>query len=164
MIDWHFFWVLKQVCLHIISSFLIMKHCRSKRLERGRVPYYQFLYIEWMEFIEGHIKVLKGKGRTASGCHTCGSFHVWLIVKQLGRKYHTIDTSFLRIFFLTLTKNICLWFRFVSNASLYRVIFLNGPALKVLSVGDGKVPTKKVKVLVKFSHFLCDISLLSLFW
>ena len=28
----------------------------------------------------------------------------------------------------------------------YRVIFLTGPALKVLSVGDGKIPTKKVKV------------------
>ena len=30
----------------------------------------------------------------------------------------------------------------------YRVIFLTGPALKVLSVGDGKNPTKKVKVRV----------------
>ena len=28
----------------------------------------------------------------------------------------------------------------------YRVIFLTGPALKVLSVGDGKNPTKKMKV------------------
>ena len=32
------------------------------------------------------------------------------------------------------------------------------------SIGDGKVPTKKVKVLIKFSHFLCDIPLLSLLW
>ena len=30
----------------------------------------------------------------------------------------------------------------------YRVTFLTGPALKVLSVGDGKIPTKKVKVRV----------------
>ena len=46
----------------------------------------------------------------------------------------------------------------------YRVIFLTGPALKVLSVGDGKIPTKKVKVRechrnnVKFNsnfHFFC---------
>ena len=29
---------------------------------------------------------------------------------------------------------------------IYRVTFLTGPALKVLSVGDGKIPTKKVKV------------------
>ena len=28
----------------------------------------------------------------------------------------------------------------------YRVTFLTGPALNVLSVGDGKIPTKKVKV------------------
>ena len=27
----------------------------------------------------------------------------------------------------------------------YRVVFLTGPALKVLSVEDGKIPTKKVK-------------------
>ena len=47
--------------------------------------------------------------------------------------------------------------------TLYRVIFLTGPALKVRSVGDGKVPTKKVKVLLKFSHFLCDIPLLHFF-
>ena len=26
---------------------------------------------------------------------------------------------------------------------IYRVVFLTGPALKVLSVGDGKIPTKK---------------------
>ena len=30
----------------------------------------------------------------------------------------------------------------------YRVFFSKGPALKVLSVGDGKIPTKKVKVRV----------------
>ena len=29
---------------------------------------------------------------------------------------------------------------------IYRVTFLTGPALKVLSVGYGKIPTKKVKV------------------
>ena len=28
----------------------------------------------------------------------------------------------------------------------YRVVFLTGSALKVLSVGSGKIPTKKVKV------------------
>ena len=33
----------------------------------------------------------------------------------------------------------------------YRVFF--GPALKVLSVEDGKIPTRKVKVQVKTSHF-----------
>ena len=32
------------------------------------------------------------------------------------------------------------------NTFIYRVTFLTGPALKVLSVGDGKIPTKKVKV------------------
>ena len=32
--------------------------------------------------------------------------------------------------------------------SIYRVFFLTGPALKVLCVGDGKIPTKKVKVMV----------------
>ena len=32
----------------------------------------------------------------------------------------------------------------------YRVSFLTGPALKVLSVGDGKIPTKKVKVRVSY--------------
>ena len=37
--------------------------------------------------------------------------------------------------------------------STYRVVFLTGPALKVLSVEDGKIPTKKVKVHGKF---LCD--------
>ena len=31
---------------------------------------------------------------------------------------------------------------------LYRVTFLTGPALNVLSVGDGKIPTKKVKARV----------------
>ena len=30
----------------------------------------------------------------------------------------------------------------------YRVVFLTGPALKVLSVEDGKIPTNKVKVRV----------------
>ena len=35
-----------------------------------------------------------------------------------------------------------------SEALNYRVTFLTGPALKVLSVGDGKIPTKKVKVRV----------------
>ena len=35
-----------------------------------------------------------------------------------------------------------------SIALYYRVTFLTGPALKVLSVGDGKIPTKKVKVRV----------------
>ena len=34
------------------------------------------------------------------------------------------------------------------NVLLYRVIFLTGSALKVRSVGDGKIPTKKVKVRV----------------
>ena len=42
--------------------------------------------------------------------------------------------------------------------------FFTGSALKVLSVGDGKIPTKKVKVWVKTSYFLCEIPLLSLFW
>ena len=32
----------------------------------------------------------------------------------------------------------------------YRVVFLTGSALKVLSVGDGKISTKKVKV--RISH------------
>ena len=41
--------------------------------------------------------------------------------------------------------------------------FFTGSALKVLSVEDGKIPTKKVKVGVKTSHILCDIPLLSLF-
>ena len=31
----------------------------------------------------------------------------------------------------------------------YRVIFLTGSALKVLSVGDGKIPTKKGKFELK---------------
>ena len=48
-------------------------------------------------------------------------------------------------------------------ASLYRVVFLTGSALNVLSVEDGKIPTKKVKVGVKTSHILCGIPLLSLF-
>ena len=34
----------------------------------------------------------------------------------------------------------------------YRVFF-SGPALKVLSVEDGKIPSRKVKVKVKTSHF-----------
>ena len=51
-----------------------------------------------------------------------------------------------------------------STLSSYRVFFSKGPALKVLSVGDSKIPTKKVKVLVRFSHLLSDIPLLSLFW
>ena len=42
--------------------------------------------------------------------------------------------------------------------------FLTGSALKVLSVEDGKIPTKKVKVGVKTSHILCDIPSLSLFF
>ena len=37
------------------------------------------------------------------------------------------------------------------------VFFLTGSALKVLSVGDGKIPTKKMKVSVKTSYFLCEI-------
>ena len=32
----------------------------------------------------------------------------------------------------------------------YRVIFFTASALKVLSVGDGKIPTKKVKVKVSY--------------
>ena len=36
--------------------------------------------------------------------------------------------------------------KFLRCGSLYRVIFFTGPALKVLSVGDGKIATKKVKV------------------
>ena len=39
------------------------------------------------------------------------------------------------------------------DVKIYRVVFLTGPALKVLSVEDGKIPTKKVKVHGKF---LCD--------
>ena len=46
----------------------------------------------------------------------------------------------------------------------YRVTFLTGPDLNVLSVGDDKIPTKIVKVWVKTSYFLCEIPLLSLFW
>ena len=34
------------------------------------------------------------------------------------------------------------------NLKSYRVFFLIGCALKVLSVRDGKIPTKKVKVRV----------------
>ena len=41
--------------------------------------------------------------------------------------------------------------------------FLTGSALKVLSVGVGKIPTKKVKVLVKASYLFCEIPLLSFF-
>ena len=37
------------------------------------------------------------------------------------------------------------WCRFALNISIYRVFFLAGHALKVLSVGDGKIPTKKWK-------------------
>ena len=44
------------------------------------------------------------------------------------------------------------------------MVFLTGSALKVLSVlRDGKIPTKKGKVRVKTSHFLCEMPLLSLF-
>ena len=32
----------------------------------------------------------------------------------------------------------------------YRVIFFTASALKVLSVGDGKIPTKKVKAKVSY--------------
>ena len=42
---------------------------------------------------------------------------------------------------------------------LYRVIFLTGPALKVLSVEDGKIPTKKSE-----SSSFSVIPLRSLFW
>ena len=52
---------------------------------------------------------------------------------------------------------------FIEKLETYRVVFLTGSALKVLSVEDGKIPTKKVKVGVKTSHILCDIPLLSLF-
>ena len=38
------------------------------------------------------------------------------------------------------------WYRFLR---LYRVVFVNGPAQKVLSVEDGKFPTKKMNVGVK---------------
>ena len=38
------------------------------------------------------------------------------------------------------------WILPPSNSRIYRVIILTGRALKVLSVGDGKIPTKKVKV------------------
>ena len=41
--------------------------------------------------------------------------------------------------------------------ALLHVIMFSVSALKVLSDGDGKIPTKKVKVRVKTSIFLCDI-------
>ena len=53
---------------------------------------------------------------------------------------------------------------FESQIPFYRVFFFTGSALKVLSVGDGKISTKKGKVRVKTSHFLCEMPLLSLFW
>ena len=52
----------------------------------------------------------------------------------------------------------------LNKVLIYRVTFLTGPALKVLSAEDGKIPTKKVKVWVKTSYFICKIPLLSLFW
>ena len=39
-------------------------------------------------------------------------------------------------------------FRFQIIYNIYRVVFLTGSALKVLSVGYGKITTKKVKVRV----------------
>ena len=39
-----------------------------------------------------------------------------------------------------------LFIGYIWNQQYYRVIFLTGSALKVLSVGDGKIPSKKVKV------------------
>ena len=41
----------------------------------------------------------------------------------------------------------------ISMINLQGGFFFTGPALKVLSVEDGKIPTKKVKVHGKF---LCD--------
>ena len=44
--------------------------------------------------------------------------------------------------------------------SIMQGVSLTGLAQKVLSVEDGKIPTKKVKV--QTSYFLCDTHLLSL--
>ena len=50
------------------------------------------------------------------------------------------------------SKNIFIVFKSLTHEMLfshsYRVVFLTGSALKVLSVGSGKIPTKKVKVRV----------------
>ena len=46
---------------------------------------------------------------------------------------------------------------------IYRVFFSKGPTLKVLSVGDGKIPTKKVKVRVCHIEYMKIYLKLSLF-
>ena len=43
-------------------------------------------------------------------------------------------------------------FIFQGKLATYRVVFMTGSALKVLSVEDGKIPTKKVKVRICHSE------------
>ena len=53
-------------------------------------------------------------------------------------------------------QHVCCFWIFTQKRLIccfYRVIFFTGSALKVLSVGDGKIPSKKVKVEVSYRVF-----------